>query len=179
MRIISGKYKGRSLEGFDINGTRPTMDRVKESFFAMINLKLKDSVCLDLFAGSGSLGFEALSEGARSCYFVDSNPKIIEILKKNSKKLGITEEHSFYKMDSKKALSYFKSMSITFDLIFLDPPYDKNLIGPTLEEIIKLDLLNDGGLIVCEYEKENFGCELEVIKEKRYGDKNIRIYKKN
>ena len=83
MRIISGKYKGKYITGFDINGTRPTMDRVKESLFGMIQDYISDSSCLDLFAGSGSLGIEALSCGAKECYFVDNNINIINILKKN------------------------------------------------------------------------------------------------
>ena len=82
MRVISGKYKGTFLDGFDIAGTRPTMDRVKESMFAMIQTNLKNSVCLDLFAGSGSLGIEALSNGAKYCYFVDNSADIYKILKK-------------------------------------------------------------------------------------------------
>lgn len=82
MRIISGKYKGKYITGFDINGTRPTMDRVKESLFGMIQDYISDSSCLDLFAGSGSLGIEALSCGAKECYFVDNNINIINILKK-------------------------------------------------------------------------------------------------
>ena len=80
MRIISGKYKGKKLDGFDIEGTRPTMDRVKESLFGIIQNNLKDSICLDLFAGSGSLGIEALSNGASACYFVDKNKQILNIL---------------------------------------------------------------------------------------------------
>ena len=84
VRVISGKYKGRILEGFNINGTRPTMDRVKESMFAMIQNNLKDKVVLDLFAGSGSLGIEALSNGAKLCYFVDNNKIAINTIKKNT-----------------------------------------------------------------------------------------------
>ena len=85
MRVISGKYKGKNLEGFDINGTRPTMDRVKESLFGSIQNKVINSVCLDLFAGSGSLGIEALSNGGSKCYFVDNNYEIIKKLEKNLK----------------------------------------------------------------------------------------------
>lgn len=83
MRVISGKYKGKKLDGFNIDGTRPTMDRVKESLFASINSYIENSVCLDLFAGSGSLGIEALSNGAKKCYFVDNSKEILKILEKN------------------------------------------------------------------------------------------------
>ena len=82
MRVISGKYKGKNLIGFDIDGTRPTMDRVKESLFGIIQNYIKDSVVLDLFAGSGSLGIEALSNGASTCYFFDNNIELVNIIKK-------------------------------------------------------------------------------------------------
>lgn len=179
MRIISGKYKGRNIDGFNIVGTRPTMDRIRESLFAMIQQKIKGSICLDLFAGSGALGFEALSEGARTCYFVDKNPKVIHILKQNRQKLQIEEPTSFLQMDFRQALKQLKNQNLSFDVIFLDPPYDDHLIMPSLDEIIRLELLKQGGLVVCEYEKEVFHSSLELLKEKRYGDKWIRIYKKN
>ena len=82
MRVISGKYKGKNLIGFNIDGTRPTMDRVKESLFGIIQNYIKDSIVLDLFAGSGSLGIEALSNGASSCYFFDNNIELVNIIKK-------------------------------------------------------------------------------------------------
>lgn len=87
MRVISGKYKGRNIKGFDIIGTRPTMDRVKESLFATINNKLKNSVILDLFAGSGNLGIEALSNGSVEAYFVDNNKVAIKVIKDNIRDL--------------------------------------------------------------------------------------------
>ena len=83
MRVISGKYKGKKIDGFDIEGTRPTQDRVKESLFGIIQNDIADSICLDLFAGSGNLGIEALSNGASECYFIDNNSKCIDIIKKN------------------------------------------------------------------------------------------------
>ena len=113
MRVISGKYKGRILEGFDIKGTRPTMDRVKESMFASIQLYLKDSICLDLFAGSGSLGIEALSNGAKKCYFVDNNKIAIEKIKKNT--LGIDNKEIIQK-DCFKALLEFKNTCLALGI---------------------------------------------------------------
>lgn len=178
MRIISGKYKGRNILGYNIIGTRPTMDRVRESLFAMIQNKVKNSICLDLFAGSGSLGFEALSNGALKCYFVDKNIKVINTLKKNYNNLKIEEETYFTNNDFLKALQQFKRQEIKFDIIFLDPPYDDNLITPALKAINELDLLSDEGIIICEYEKEKIGFNYEVIKEKKYGDKYITILKK-
>ena len=99
LKIISGKYRGLSFEGDNIVGTRPTMNRVKESLFAMIQNKIKSSICLDLFSGSGNLGFEALSNGANTCYFVDNNKIAVDTINKNINKLHITEEHYVIKKD--------------------------------------------------------------------------------
>ena len=172
MRIISGKYKGKKIDGFDIEGTRPTMDRVKESLFGIIQNNLKDSICLDLFAGSGSLGIEALSNGASICYFVDKNKQIINILKNNLK--GI-ENSILIEKEYLMALEELKNKK--FDVIFLDPPYKDNLITPSIKKIIELNMLNKDGIIVCEYENEDIKCDLKLIKDKKYGSKKVKIYK--
>lgn len=180
MRIISGKYKGKKIEGYDIDGTRPTQDRVKESLFAMIQNDLRDATILDLFAGSGNLGIEALSNSAIFSYFVDNNQKCIEVLNKNIRSINETNT-KVLNLDYKKALEYFKENKITFDIIFLDPPYNLECIDYILETIIDYNLLNTEGIIVCEYEFDNFKEEysnLELEKEKKYGYKNIRIYRK-
>ena len=171
MRVISGKYKGKFLEGFNIDGTRPTMDRVKESLFGIIQNKLENSICLDLFAGSGSLGIEALSNGAKKCYFVDNSKEILKILESNLKNI---ENSILIKDDYNNAIRKIKKV----DIVFLDPPYSKNLITPAIKQILENDILNDGALLICEYENEEIRCDLEIIKEKKYGSKNIRIYKK-
>ena len=176
MRVISGKYKGRNLIGFDIDGTRPTMDRVKESLFALIQNKLNNSVVLDLFAGSGSLGIEALSNGAKTCYFIDNNIELINIIKKNTK--DIKEEVKIIKSDYRSALDILRNSALKFDIIFLDPPYKLNLINDSLDRIINYNLLNKDGIIVCKYESEKLSNDkLKVIKEKKYGSKKICIYK--
>lgn len=172
MRIISGKYKGRNLKGFDMEGTRPTMDRVKESLFAMIQMYLKESDCLDLYAGSGALGLEALSNGALSCLLVDQNPKAIQTIEENAK--GITgttilKSHAF---------DIHKKINQKFDIVFLDPPYHLNLIGPSLDYLEKYQLLKKNAIIVCESEEEEYlANHFEVLKEKKYGNKKIKILK--
>ena len=174
MRVISGKYKGMKLDGFNIDGTRPTMDRVKESIFSMIQNYVKDSFVLDLFAGSGSLGIEALSNYSKYCYFVDNNNDVIKILKRNTINM---ENLSILKYDYKDALKYFKNNNIKFDLIFLDPPYKLKLINNCIDLISKYDLLNDNGIIVCEFENEVIKRDdYKLIKEKKYGTKNVNIY---
>lgn len=171
MRVISGIYKGKYLKGFNIEGTRPTMDRIKESLFGMIQNDIQNSICLDLFAGSGSLGIEALSNGAKKCYFNDSNNEMIKILKENLQNV----EDSI--VLNKSYISFLDNIGETFDIIFLDPPYKMNLITPSIKKILDNDLLNKGGLIICEYEEENIVCSLKAIKDKNYGSKKIIIYK--
>ena len=178
MRVISGKYKGKTILGFDIDGTRPTQDRVKESLFGIIQNDLIDTTCLDLFAGSGNLGIEALSNGAKECYFVDNNNKCIDVIKKN---LTNIENGNVINLDYLKALEYFKEKNITFDIVFLDPPYNLNCIDNVIDKLLEYNLINQDGLIICEYEFDNFKenyNSLELIKDKKYGYKNIKIYRK-
>ena len=180
MRIISGKYKGRKILGYDIDGTRPTMDRVKESLIAMIQNKIEDSICLDLFTGSGSVGFEFISNGAKKCYFVDNNYKVIQTLNKNIKDLKMNDELEIIHSDYNKALDILKKKNIKFDIIFLDPPYKLNYIIPAVNKIVEYNLLSDDGIIICEYENEVVNIDfLDLYKEKKYGSKNIKIYRKN
>lgn len=178
MKVISGSLKGRNIIGFDIVGTRPTMDRVKESLFASIQGKIKDSVVLDLFSGSGNLGIEAISNGSRLVYFNDLNKESVKVIKKNLDNFCITS-CKVLNMDYLKCLDYLKG--VKFDLIFLDPPYETNYIEKSLKLILELDLLSTNGLIVCEsnsLDKIIFSPSLTNIKEKRYGDKWVVILKK-
>ena len=171
MRVISGKYKGKILKGFDVDGTRPTMDRVKESLFGSIQNYIQNSICLDLFAGSGSLGIEALSNGAKKCYFNDNNKEMYKILKDNLKDIeGAT-------ISNKDYINYLNETNEKYDIIFLDPPYKMNLINKSLEIIENRDLIKKDGLIICEYETEDIKCDLKILKEKKYGSKKIIIYK--
>ena len=180
MKVISGIYKGRNIEGFFIDGTRPTMDRVKESIFSMIQNYLKESVVLDLFAGSGSLGIESLSEGAAKVYLVDKNKKAINVIKKNISTIGINNS-IILNMDYKKSLDYFKEKNILFNIIFLDPPYKTDYIEKSLSLIDEYNLLEENGIIICESDdlkKIIYSKKYINIKEKKYGDKYIVIIKK-
>ena len=174
MRIIAGKYKYKRLNEFNVPSTRPTADKVKEALFDII-IDTENKVCLDLFAGSGSLGFEALSNGADKCYFVDKNNIVVKQLNKTKNMLNITNG-VILNSDYKDALDTFKKENIKFDIIFLDPPYKFNLIGPCLELIYKYNLLSEKGIIVCEYENEEFDIKnFRLLKEKKYGLKKIKI----
>ena len=178
MKIISGKLKGRVIKGFDIDGTRPTMDRVKESLFSSIQNYIPDSICLDLFSGSGNLGFEALSNNAKYCYFNDYNIKCVNLIKKYVKEFDLEEDAKVLNMDYKKALEYFKENNISFDVIFLDPPYKFRNLNDIANFIYSNGLLNKNGIIIFEVDDIYLDIDYyEKIKEKKYGDKYIVIYK--
>ena len=171
MRIISGKYRGRKLKGFDIDGTRPTMDRVKESIFGMIQGYVSNSIVLDLFAGSGALGLEALSNGASKVILCDKNSISIKTILENS--LGM-DNVKVIKTDYKK---FLKETDLKFDIIFLDPPYSSNMLGKAIKIIEERELLNCGGVVVCESEGV-CACSYDLIKERRYGSKYVRIFRR-
>lgn len=180
MKIISGIYKGRVLKGFDINGTRPTMDRVKESVFAMIQDYVKDSIVLDLYSGTGNLGIEALSNGAKEAYLIDNNRIAISIIKENIKKIGINNAYVI-KKDAIDALYCFINENKIFDIIFLDPPYKTNELDKSLTIINNnIKILSNNALIVCEtelninYAKYN---NLLIYKTRKYKDKIVTILK--
>lgn len=173
MRIISGKYKGKKLEGFNIEGTRPTLDRVKESLFGMIQTYIQNSQVLDLFAGSGALGLEAISNGAKTCYLIDNNKEAIKTIKQNSQ--NFDEDLKIINIDYKR---FLKETNEKFDIIFLDPPYKENQMDKSLRIIEERDLLNKEGIVICEYEMGNPKTNLNLIKEKSYGNKKIKIFQK-
>lgn len=179
MKIISGTLKGRNIEGYNIEGTRPTMDRVKESLFGMIQDYIKDSTVLDLFAGSGNLGVEAISNGAKIAYFIDNNPEVIKVLNKNIANLDIKSKSRVILSDWKKALNTFATQNIKFDLIFIDPPYAYDVYEKILNKVSTLNLLSDDGLIIMEHSNLHLPTTYEnltLYKERNYGNKSINIY---
>ena len=178
-KIISGILKGRNINGYNIDGTRPTMDRVKESVFSIIQNNISNAVVLDLFAGSGNLGIEALSNGANIVYFNDYNKKCINTIKDNLIKFNVINQSILLNYDYRECLNYLYNKKIKFNLIFLDPPYKDLIINEILDTLIKKDLLEDNALIICEMDKiEIFNNDkLELFKEKKYGSKYVLIYK--
>lgn len=151
MRVIAGMYRRRILKEVEDQTTRSTKDRVKESIFNSIQNDLYESIVLDLFAGSGALGIEALSRGASHAVFNELNSKAYRVIEENLKVLNI-EDYTISKMDYK---DYIQSTKTKFDIIFLDPPYHMNIIDDTILEIAKRKLLKDTGFIVCLYAKNN------------------------
>ncbi len=182
MKIISGKYKGRILKGYDMIGTRPTMDRVKESVFAMIQDYIKDSTVLDLYSGTGNLGIEAISNGANKAYLIDNNKIAVNTIKDNIKMLNI-DNTNIINSDAMDVLRSFINQNIVFDIIFLDPPYQTNELDKALTMINdNITLLNEDGLIVCETELEIDYKKYEnlyIYKSKCYAKKSVNILKIN
>ena len=149
IRIIAGQWRGRKLDVLDSPGLRPSPDRIRETLFNWIQREIVGARCLDLFAGTGALGFEALSRGASEVIMVESNPKLVDALKQHAEKLG-SEHHVIQLAD---ALSWLKQGIKGFDIIFLDPPFGQGYIEKCCSMIREESLLNDNGLVYIEAEK--------------------------
>lgn len=177
MRIISGYYKGRKITTLPHRDTRPTTDKVRENIFNILGPI--DGDVLDLFAGTGALGIEALSRGAAGCIFIDGAKDAVGVLKKNTE--GLDEPVEIYRNDYRRALKALAKREKTFDLIFLDPPYGKNIISFALSEIKRLGLLNEGGRIVTEAGRdETFkNPGFDNVRTVVYGTVKVIILKSN
>ena len=147
MRVITGSARGRRLRELEGQETRPTTDRVKESMFNILQFDVEDSRVLDLFAGTGQLGIEALSRGAASAVFVEQRRDAVALIRENLKLTGLSERA---RVVNGEALSYLASAGEKFDLIFLDPPYAAKLWKPVLEAVSRFDILSDHGIMICE-----------------------------
>ncbi len=175
MRIIAGEAKGRKLivpKNLDI---RPTGDRVKESIFNMISPYVGGAVVVDVFAGTGNLGLEAISRGAEKVYFVDSSPLSLEMVKENISITGFSEQSSIIKGHYERAL---KDIPQKADIFFLDPPYNKGYVMDCVRCISSYEKVSHEGILVIEHNKEEVPDKYEkfqLIKRKRYGITTISI----
>ncbi|MCI9169846.1 MAG: 16S rRNA (guanine(966)-N(2))-methyltransferase RsmD [Lawsonibacter sp.] len=147
MRIISGSARGRKLKEPQGLDTRPTTDKVKESLFNIIQFELEGRRVLDLFAGTGQLGLEALSRGAEHCTFVDQRREAAALVRENVKLCGFTDRSRVAQED---ALSFLSVCREKFDVVFLDPPYQSGLLEKSLKLLTQFDILREHGIIVCE-----------------------------
>lgn len=176
MRVITGSARGCRLITLPGEDTRPTTDKVKEGLFSAIQFDIEGRRVLDLFAGSGQLGIEALSRGASGCVFVDRNPEAAAIIKQNLQKTGLSSQSQVVATD---ALSYLERPKDTFDLVFLDPPYSAGLLPKTLEKAAKH--VNDGGVLICESDEETLLPDkvdrFTLDRVRRYGRIHIWIYR--
>lgn len=181
MRIITGTAKGRILLSPLGNETRPTLDRIKQSMFNIIQFDIPGKRALDVFAGTGSLGLEAVSRGASYCVLIDKSPNTFPLLKKNVENLGFSDKCKIYNEDSYEVLKKLGSSGEKFDIIFIDPPYMKDMIPPSIELIEKNNLITPGGTILTKIDSQEViyeGSELHPLSSKRvYGNTTVCIYK--
>ena len=160
--------------------TRPTADRVKEALFSMIQFEVEGRRVLDLFAGTGQLGIEALSRGAASAVFVDASRAAADLVRENLRRTRLTDCAKIVRGDS---IAYLRSCHDRFDLILLDPPYAQNLLENALRQISEIDILSDRGIIICERPSEKSVPDsvpgLTLDRERRYGGTLISLYRKD
>lgn len=178
MRIISGSRRGHKLLEFSGQDVRPTTDRVKESVFNIIQGFVPDSSVLDMFCGSGALSFEALSRGAAAAVCLDIDTRSIDIIRKNAAALKFEDRCEILNIS---CFDYISRHKRRFDIIFLDPPYNKGYILPALEMIVKSDVLSNDGIIVLESDGTDFHDEVQgltIYRQRRYGRTYITVYKK-
>ena len=181
MRIISGTARGTKLFTLDGLETRPTLDRVKESIFNIIQNQIKDSVVLDLFSGSGAIGLEMLSRGASKAVLCDNSKFAIEIIKKNIEKTHMSEKVKLYNLNFEDCIE--KNKNNKFDIIYLDPPYNTDYIIKSLNKIIDFKLINSKGLIILETDDEERILEeiknikIKIADKRKYGRATIIFLK--
>lgn len=175
MRVIAGKARGHPLKSLATKEVRPTGDRVKEALFNMIRPRLSGADFLDLFAGFGGVGIEALSQGAGKVFFMEQNLRVVKVLKENLKKTSLEEGARVFQTTLPAGLKVLAGRS--FPLIFLDPPYQSKLILPVLQTISSLQLLSPGGLIVVEHASSTPLSQPEIpfliYQQRRYGQEHL------
>lgn len=173
MRIIGGKFKGRKLRAVRGTRTRPTSDRTREAIFNIIAFEVRGTRVLDLFAGTGALGLEALSRGAQSAVFIDISRQSLSVLRENLADLSPESPNRVIQWDLAKNLSCLRSMPQAFDLVFIDPPYNKNLIIPALDHLHISQSLEKGARIIVEHSKqepfEPGSLPFKMADRRRYG----------
>nr|WP_280139978.1 16S rRNA (guanine(966)-N(2))-methyltransferase RsmD [Mesobacillus persicus] len=154
MRVVSGTLKGRGLKAVPGNSTRPTTDKVKEAIFNMIGPYFNGGLGLDLFAGSGGLGIEGLSRGLERVIFVDLDRKAVQTINENLRFCNLDEQAEVYRNEASRALKAVQKRDLSFDYIFLDPPYKKQQLIKLMEMMDDASLLKENGVIVCEHGSE-------------------------
>ena len=177
MRVITGTARGRKLLEPEGMAIRPTTDMVKEALFNIVQFDIEGRRVLDLFAGTGQLGIEALSRGAAEAVFCDESAKSVKLVRANLERCGLSG-----RVEQTDSIAYL-SRAGRFDLVFIDPPYDTDLVEKALNVIQNVDLLNDGGIIICESRREKILPELAPpyrrALTRRYGKVCLTVYKKD
>ncbi len=181
MRIIGGKARGTKLYTLEGTATRPTLDRVKESIFNIIQNQIQESVFLDLFSGSGAIGLEALSRGATKAILCDKSKEAVNIIKKNAEKTHFEKQVEIYNLDFENCLNQIKE---NLDIIYIDPPYQTDYIKKALEKIQYMEFVNSETKIILETDNEEKTLRIikdlnfEIIDKRKYGIAHIIFLQK-
>ncbi len=178
MRVITGTARGMTLSTLEGETTRPTSEKVKEAVFSAIQFEIEGARVLDLFAGSGQLGIEALSRGAKSAVFVDSDKAAVRVITSNVKKTGFNDKSEIYTRD----YSSFLNMNVSrFDIVFLDPPYSAGILEKALDKVS--DFVDEKGIVICEHPHTSSLPDeaggLKKYREYKYGKTAVTIYRKD
>lgn len=180
MRIISGQYKGRRLQSISGTDVRPTADQVREALFNILSQNVSGSCVLDLFAGTGALGIEALSRGAQYAVFVDNASRPLTVLRKNLRNFGLLTQSQVIRWDISKNLNSLKSFQNQFDLVFMDPPYHKGLVPVALCNLMRVQCLTPGATIVAEHERHcditSPDASISVTDQRQYGQTALTFF---
>ena len=174
MRVISGTAKGKKLVSREGLETRPTLDRVKEALFNIIQFQISEKRVLDLFAGSGAIGIEALSRGAKNATFCDNSNQAIEVIKTNLKNTKFEDKSLVLNKDYIETLNYLKEQNSKFDIIYLDPPYKEDFAKNAIDKIFDFELLSKDGIIILEtddleIEGKLTNDSIEIFDKRKYG----------
>lgn len=180
MRIIGGTFKRKTILSVPGTDTRPTSDRLRESLFNILSATVRDACVLDLYAGTGALGLEALSRGARHCVFVDNRKKALEVMGKNIASCALEQQARVLSWDISKNLSCLRNHTPPFDLVFMDPPYGRGLIPRTMEALLKAGCLEEGARIVCEHDATDdiplVSSHLTLTDQRIYGRTGVSFF---
>ena len=183
MRVVAGEFRGRKLECLDGIDIRPTLDRVKESLFNIIAIDVLEGDFLDLFSGSGAIGIEAISRGAKEVVFVDESIKSIKVLKNNLEKLKIDKNIEIFNDDCSMVVEKLFKEKRFFDIIFMDPPYSKGIVQALLKKININKILKEDGTIIVEHDIADILQQKEgdiaLVRQKKYGSTMLSFYKIN
>lgn len=182
MRIIAGSRKGHKLHPIKGRVIRPTADRIREAIFNILGSMIIDAVVLDLYAGTGAMGIEALSRGAAVALFVEKNPHSLQMITQNLGHLNLIKQGRVFKRDILKGLSWMKTLEHRFDIVFMDPPYDKNYVAKTLLFLSKADILSSRIHIIAEHSVREaapeFVGDLALYDQRKYGKIMVSFYER-
>jgi len=180
VRVISGTVKGRNLKAVPGMNTRPTTDKVKEAIFSMIGPYFDGGLVLDLFAGAGGLGIEAMSRGIEQGIFIDIERASVDIIRQNLQSTGLIEQSEVYRNSAEQALKVLQRRELKFDLIFVDPPYRMKKMDELLVNIEARQLLVEGAIVVVEHDSRTQYAEqiggFNCIRKAEYGETTVSIY---